>query len=130
MRRPFVIVLRLVLLAGVVVAVLRLWRRSRAADRVDAVEVVDGWPAVREPWAPPPAADQAVVAHANGHNGTDAAWVSPDGAACPLTHPVKVKLRSGLFHLPGMVAYERTNPDRCYVDESSATAEGFTRAKR
>ena len=57
-------------------------------------------------------------------------WVEPTGATCPPSHPVKVKLASRLFQLPGMFAYERTRPDRCYADEAAAAAEGFTRAKR
>ena len=60
-----------------------------------------------------------------------AAWVAPDpGGTCPSSHPIKAKLRSKLFHLPGMVAYERTNPDRCYRDEAAAEADGLTRAQR
>ena len=59
-----------------------------------------------------------------------AAWVEPDGKACPPTHPVKAKLASRLYHLPGMLAYDRTSPDRCYVDPAAAEADGFSRAKR
>lgn len=58
------------------------------------------------------------------------AWVEPDGAACPATHPVKAKLASGIFHLPGMTAYERTTADRCYRDEAAAEADGLRKAKR
>jgi hypothetical protein len=43
---------------------------------------------------------------------------------------VKVKLSSGIFHEPGMLAYDRTTPDRCYRDAASAEADGFRRAKR
>jgi hypothetical protein len=58
-------------------------------------------------------------------------WVVPEpGGTCPATHPIKAKLRSKLFHLPGMLAYDRTNPDRCYRDEAAAEADGLTRAKR
>jgi len=71
-------------------------------------------PATAEPEAPPPMP----------------AWVEPVGNICPETHPVKAKLTSKLFHLPGMFAYPRTNPDRCYRDEEAATADGLTRAKR
>ena len=62
--------------------------------------------------------------------GSAAAWVEPDGKACPPTHPVKAKLASRLYHLPGMLAYDRTIPDRCYVDPAAAEADGFSRAKR
>jgi hypothetical protein len=60
----------------------------------------------------------------------DDGGIEPVDGTCPGTHPVKVKVRSGLFHLPGMSAYERTLPDRCFVDEAAAEAAGFTRAKR
>ena len=58
------------------------------------------------------------------------AWVEPVGNVCPPSHPIKVKLASRIFHVPGLLAYDRTNPDRCYTDERSATNDGFTRAKR
>ena len=57
-------------------------------------------------------------------------WVEPTGRICPPSHPIKAKLSSRIFHLPGMAAYNRTAPDRCYVDEPSAVADGFTRAQR
>lgn len=60
-----------------------------------------------------------------------AAWVAPDEEGiCPSSHPVKAKLSSKLFHLPGMLAYARTKPDRCYRDEVAAEADGLTKAKR
>ncbi|HEX9969830.1 MAG TPA: hypothetical protein VGB03_06795 [Acidimicrobiales bacterium] len=58
------------------------------------------------------------------------AWVEPTGAVCPPSHPVKAKLSSRLFHLPGMFAYARTVPDRCYSDAEAAEADGLARAKR
>jgi hypothetical protein len=54
----------------------------------------------------------------------------PVGGSCPDSHPVKGKTSSGLYHLPGMVAYGRTNADSCFVDADAAEAAGFTRAKR
>jgi hypothetical protein len=57
-------------------------------------------------------------------------WVEPSGGTCPPSHPVKAKLSSRIFHLPGMFAYERTRADRCYVDAEAAEGDGFTRAKR
>ena len=58
------------------------------------------------------------------------AWVEPDEGACPQSHPVKAKLSSKIFHLPGMLVYERTNADRCYTDADAATGDGFRAAKR
>jgi hypothetical protein len=59
-----------------------------------------------------------------------APWVDPADGACPASHPVKGKLSSRIFHLPGMIAYERTNADRCYLGPSQAEADGFRAAKR
>jgi len=64
-----------------------------------------------------------------GAGGT-AAWVEPEGGVCPTTHPIKAKLRSAIFHLPGMAAYTRTTPDRCYRDEEAATDDGLRKAAR
>ena len=57
-------------------------------------------------------------------------WVESEGKDAPASHPVKAKLSSMLYHLPGMAFYERTHPDRCYADADAAEADGFTRAKR
>jgi hypothetical protein len=57
-------------------------------------------------------------------------WVDPEDGACPPTHPVKAKLSSRIFHVPGGLAYDRTTPDRCYRDAASAEADGFRPAKR
>jgi hypothetical protein len=57
-------------------------------------------------------------------------WVEPTGDACPATHPVKAKLSSRIFHVPGGASYDRTNPDRCYRDEAAAKADGLRPAAR
>lgn len=58
-------------------------------------------------------------------------WVAPsEHGSVPATHPVKAKLASRIYHLPGMSFYDRTNPDRCYVSAEAAEADGFSRAKR
>ncbi|MEO7837057.1 MAG: hypothetical protein ABIS21_05395 [Acidimicrobiales bacterium] len=57
-------------------------------------------------------------------------WVEPAGRICPPSHPVKAKLSSRIFHLPGMAAYNRTTPDRCYGDEGAAVEDGFVKSKR
>ncbi|HUQ62765.1 MAG TPA: hypothetical protein VM121_03310 [Acidimicrobiales bacterium] len=59
-----------------------------------------------------------------------AAWVEPVDGDCPATHPVKGKMTSLIYHLPGMTAYARTRPDRCYRDEDAAQADGLRKAKR
>lgn len=62
--------------------------------------------------------------------GAANAWVEPTGDVCPTSHPVKAKLSSKIFHLPGMLNYDRTRPDRCYRDGGSAEADGLRPAKR
>lgn len=61
---------------------------------------------------------------------TTPAWVEPVDASCPTEHPVKANLRSGIFHRPGGLAYERTRPDRCYRSPAAAEADGLRAAKR
>lgn len=58
------------------------------------------------------------------------AWVEPNEGVCPNSHPIKAKLASGIFHLPGMFAYDRTRPDRCYASAQDAEGDGLHRAKR
>jgi hypothetical protein len=60
---------------------------------------------------------------------TEAPWMEPVDGACPATHPVKAKLASGIYHEPGGRNYDRTNPDRCYVDAAAAEADGLRAAK-
>lgn len=59
-----------------------------------------------------------------------AAWADPVDGTCPPTHPVKAKLSSGIFHVPGGQMYDRTVPDRCYVDAAAAEADGLRPSKR
>jgi hypothetical protein len=88
--------------------------------------------------APAPSAEVVADARATAPGSpstTDASpgratWVEPVDGACPDGYPVKAKLKSGLFHLPGMFAYERTNPDRCYASAADAEADGLRPAKR
>jgi hypothetical protein len=64
--------------------------------------------------------------------GTDAGdvWVEPVGDACPVSHPVKAKMSSRIYHVAGGLNYERTHPDRCYRDPAAAEADGLRRAAR
>lgn len=57
-------------------------------------------------------------------------WVEPDGATCPASHPLKAKLSSGIYHSPGGLNYDRTNPDRCYADTQAAEFDGLRASKR
>ena len=75
-------------------------------------------PLVTEEWPPVPSRVQ-----------TGERWVEPDGRVCPASHPVKGKLSSGRFHLPGMAVYDRTIPDRCYATAEAAELDGLQRSK-
>jgi hypothetical protein len=57
-------------------------------------------------------------------------WVEPlDDGTCPAAYPVKAKLASGIYHLPGGLNYDRTNPDRCYADTGGAEQDGLRPSK-
>lgn len=58
-------------------------------------------------------------------------WIEAvPGEEPPSTHPVKAKLKSGIYHLPGMLNYDRTVPDRWYTGADTAEADQLRRAKR
>lgn len=57
-------------------------------------------------------------------------WAAPVDGECPDGFPIKAKLSSGIFHLPGMSAYGRTHPDRCYASADDALLDGLRAAKR
>ena len=58
-------------------------------------------------------------------------WVEPrEDGTCPETHPIKAKMTSGIYHVPGGFNYPRTKPDRCYIDAAAAEADGLRLSKR
>ena len=58
-------------------------------------------------------------------------FVEPGASGdCPLSHPIKGKLTSGIYHRPGGFMYDRTHADRCFRDPAAAEAEGLRAAKR
>jgi hypothetical protein len=56
-------------------------------------------------------------------------WVEAVDGSCPASHPVKAKVASGIYHLPGSSFYARTRPERCYVDVAAAEADGYRAAR-
>jgi hypothetical protein len=108
-RRVVRIGLWLGFLGGIAFAVLRALERRPALPPTPGSEPLPPLPALPEE-APP--------------------WVDPAGGTCPASHPVKAKLSSKIFHLPGMANYERTHPDRCYLGAAQAEADGLRPAKR
>ncbi|MBV9412641.1 MAG: hypothetical protein JO148_13665, partial [Acidimicrobiia bacterium] len=79
----------------------------------------------RDPWSTEP----PVVLEAHAEDG--AAWLEANGdTAAPAGHPVKAKLNSGIYHVPGGAMYDRTKPDRWYANSAAAEADGLRPAKR
>ena len=61
---------------------------------------------------------------------TSSPWVdAAESGACPAHHPVKAKLASGIFHVPGGANYTRTQADRCYLSAEAAEADGLRPSK-
>jgi hypothetical protein len=131
MRRWLV---RLLVLAGLGAAVYVVLRR-RSIGPEPAVRPV--WPPFEEDETAPASSPASATAARTTTNAVavdvrppSARWTDPVEKACPNGFPVKVKLASGIYHLPGMLAYDRTAPDRCYVSAEEAEADGFRAAKR
>jgi hypothetical protein len=100
------------------------WPRLTADPAVPAPATARALP---DPAAPPPEPAENAPAR---KKAPAKVWVEPKGGVCPTSHPVKAKLASKIFHLPGMRDYERMNPDRCYADAAKAEADGLRAAKR
>ncbi len=139
--------LRRLLLVGLVSAAgYAIWKKVSAGSAAGPQSL--GWQAQPPPFPPAPVLAPAVptppaVAVAPGeprvaeipvagHPDGDPPdrWVVPDEGACPVSHPVKARLASGIFHVPGGQSYDRTRADRCYADPAAAEADGLRRAKR
>ena len=105
------------IVAGVAYALWRAWRaRVPERSRDGALD----WSSAPFPFppVPRPAAPKAEpIAEPN------------DDGSCPLSHPVKGKLSSGIYHVPGGANYERTVADRCYANEDAAERDGLRRSK-
>lgn len=120
------------------------WRLYQSKRR--APENPGGWQPQPFPYPPVPRASSDGDAHLRPHVPVDMTpgggpeiddegvsvvpWMEPVGGGCPASHPVKAKLASGIYHEPGGASYERTQPDRCYLDAESAQADGLRPSKR
>jgi hypothetical protein len=99
------------LLAGLAYAI---WRRLPTRP-----ETSPHWEPQPFPFPPRPTVEAA-----------EAPWVDPaESGACPAHHPVKAKLTSGIFHVPGGANYARTQADRCYLSPEAAEADGLRPSK-
>ena len=151
-------VLRLGLLAGVGVGILKVVKGRKAPDPWADSWVSTGVPGATRPspapvaaatpkppaTAPKPAAPAGSKASKPGSKGParrsptgkaeeppgERLWVAANDGVCPQSHPVKAKLSSKIFHTPASRNYTRTKADRCYPDEASAQADGLRPAQR
>jgi len=84
-------------------------------------ETAPHWEAQPFPFPPQPAI---------GVDVEDSPWVeAAESGACPAHHPVKAKLTSGIFHVPGGANYARTVADRCYLSAEAAESDGLRQSK-
>ena len=135
MGRLFKRLLGLGVLAGVAYAIWRAWNARVPQQQSDL-----RWEAAPFPFPPaprpatqaPPEVQPAVPKATPPKAGQTqrAPWVEPkaDGT-CPASHPIKAKVKSGIYHEPGGANYDRTKPDRCYLDAATAEADGLRRSK-
>ena len=122
---------RTLLLLVVVVAVIAVVRRRRPHAPPPAEEGVPAWPPLAD-VAVAPGPEHSPVRAPGGAQTPPAeqAWVLPESGECPVSHPVKAKVLTGIFHPPGSANYARTRPDRCYRDAAAAEADGLRPPKR
>lgn len=113
------------LVAAAVYAVLRLWRSRLAAP--GSGDIV--WETAPFPFPPVPRPPEQAEAEQPAPKEELPPWVEPVDGRCPDSHPVKAKLSSGIYHVPGGSNYERTRADRCYLDPAAAEADGLRAAK-
>jgi hypothetical protein len=113
-------ILRTGLVAGIAYAAWRAWRARVPAPTGGDV----AWDTAPFPFPPVPRPGTAPSARFS-----PIAEPNADGS-CPDTHPVKAKLASGIYHVPGSGNYARTRADRCYANAEAAEADGLRAAKR
>ncbi len=133
-RRVLRTLLLVALVAAATAAAARLLR-GRVAVPPPAGDDAPTWPPLADVAVAPGPEHSPVRAPGGAQTppasaGAGGAWVLPDDGACPASHPVKAKVESGIFHLPGSAHYTRTRPDRCYRDAAAAEADGLRPPKR
>ncbi len=101
------------------------WRRSHSTTASPAAP--PQWPDWPERFATPDGPERTL---ASEPEPVALNWVpADDDRSAPETHPIKVKVSSGIFHEPGGRFYDRTRPDRCYPTAAAAEADGYRRSK-
>ena len=104
--------------------------RSRSADRDQDEDDNDfSWPPINLDDSQE--LDTQLTEPTDGSPVAPRSWVTCDASGdCPSSHPIKAKDGSGLYHVPGGNAYERTIPDRCYSSAEDAEADGYRPAQK
>jgi len=110
---------RILVLAGLGVIVWAILRQLESDEPATSTGPA-AWPPLR--MAESDAATPSPVAPGSG-------WVEPDGGSCPISHPVKGNLSSGIYHVAGGRFYDRTKAERCYADPAAAEADGLRASK-
>lgn len=134
---------RLVVAAALCCGAALLLRRYRAPEPLEPRAAAQ-WPPLR-PLVDGSAVTPALVETSDGEavevagardggTGQDdaegAPWTDPDDdGGCPVSHPVKAKSSSGIYHVPDGGLYQRTKADRCYGSPAAAEADGFRASK-
>jgi hypothetical protein len=120
--------LKRLFLAGIMAGIgYAVWRAVKSRVPPPAPGDV-AWETAPFPFPPVPRPGERVPSKASGGDGD--AWVEPIDGACPASHPVKAKLSSGIFHVPGGQNYDRTHADRCYLNAAAAEADGLRQSQR
>ena len=83
-----------------------------------------------QPFPYPPQPHEATPTPSPEAPEPEPSWREADDGSCPASHPVKAKLASGIFHVPGGANYDRTKADRCYLSAEAAESDGLRPAKR
>jgi len=126
MRKGVKRALGLGVLAGAAYAAWRAFEKSRPEPTLTWQPRPFPYPP--EAVATPSSAETTAATDATA--ATEAPWLDAVDGECPVTHPVKAKLASGIFHEEGGANYARTKADRCYATPAAAEADGLRPAKR
>ena len=117
---------RILILGLVAGAVYALWKKLTGGDDPYAAPAAS----TPIPFTPTVVPAPSVATPEPTPTATATPWVEADNGSCPISHPVKAKLSSGIFHVPGGQNYDRTKADRCYSDATAAETDGLRQAKR
>ena len=112
------------LFAGIAYALWRAWR-ARVPEAPREIE----WASAPFPFPPVPRPAGTTNAPVSSQPPAQPFVAPNDDGSCPLAHPIKGKLASGIYHVEGGANYERTHADRCYADEDAAKRDGLRRSK-